>query len=405
MKKLITVVLAAALLTALMCIGVSAAGYSPLGESCGIDFEVKQADAGKVIKDGVIDTAGGEYERYTQDGLNDADELSPLQMNWGDEEFFEDAEEMLKSAEYYFSWDPTHGFNVAVKFHTGVDGNGCQQVYTTGTPNDNGYTMDDFMCNVGLNFLAGRPETSPLQDDREAFYYSVAKSTVDGSQVTGEWGQTGYAPYAGATMGVDYAVNYLGDGWVIIEYSVPLVNISQDGKTVEFAVTTTAGLATPDEEDDYETFHACWSVNFGQHGFLCQAYDYNTLAKATLSDTVIEGTPDTGNGNVTTGGGDNTGSATSTQAPVVTQVVTDDKGETQVVIVDENGETQVAETNADGEVVVPDNNDGGNGGQATNAGGNGGNTTPGAKTFDPVIIAGVAAAISAAGIVISKKRK
>ena len=401
MRKLFTILMVAAMLLTALSVAASAETYMEK-PSCEFEVTVKKADPAVVKKDGVIDLDGGEYVKADVP-------FEDLAVNFRNAEQYLPADAMAKTMEYYFSWDDTHGFNFAVKyFAKGTVEDVEYDGYYTNIPNGFGaegsdVPMDNFMCNIGLNFASGVHADNP---DWSHLYHAIGK-TFDGTYLTGWYQQRGNSGAYSPVGGTDYEVAYPGDGSVIFEWSVPFSEIIKEAPTAgtEFTFTICASAGSDTTE---AIITNCWSVSLGQRGgWLVTLTDDNTNAVAILSDEPVKAsapatsettpdepvvtTPATSQDVVTTPAP--TQSATT---EVVTEVVT-----SQVAVTNEAGET---ETNEAGEVVTevvtevitsivteaptqaPD-----------------GNKAP--VTGDPVVIAAVVAAISACGVVVAKKRK
>jgi len=281
MKKIITVLALVAVILTVLGVTVASESYiDKYPSTCEYEVTVKKADPSVVKKDGIIDLEGGEYVKATVP-------LGELSVNFKTSASYMYCDEMAHTIEYYFSWDDDHGFNFAVKYDAG-------EGFNTNIPAGTGeIPCDDFMANVGLNFVSGAHKTiegSPL------LYYSIAKTigTEDG-YLTGHWNQLGNSGAYAAVGGQDFEVSYPGGTTVIFEWSVPFAEILDvpptDGVSFGFTLSASAGKETA--EGTNSNF---WSVALGQTGgWLVQNSIDNSYATAQLSnDPVIpsENLPD-----------------------------------------------------------------------------------------------------------------
>jgi len=406
MRKLFTILMVAAMLLTALGVAASAETYMEK-PSCEFEVTVKKADPAVVKKDGVIDLDGGEYVKADVP-------FEELAVNFRNAEQYLPADAMAKTMEYYFSWDETHGFNFAVKYLAkGTVEDVEYDGYYTNIPNGFGaegsdVPMDNFMCNIGLNFASGVHADNP---DWSHLYHAIGK-TFDGTYLTGWYQQRGNSGAYSPVGGTDYEVAYPGDGSVIFEWSIPFSEIIKEAPTAgtefTFTICASAGSDTTDA-----IITNCWSVSLGQRGgWLVTLADDNTNAVAILSDEPVKekGADDTT-------AADETGPLTT--APAYDTTNADDT--TKVDAPTQPATTEIVTSIATQEVVVTDNK----GDAVTDADGNevteivtevvtsivteaptqapDGNKAP--VTGDPVVIAAVVAAISACGAVVAKKRK
>ena len=365
MKKILSIIIAVVFVLSMTAIAVSAQSYNPNGV-CDIKFTAKHADPANVIKDGII--GENEYERYYPD-LNP--DTSSLNLVFGaNSAMYAYAEEMLATMEYYFSWDEIHGFNLAVR---------CKPpVYEQTIPQGAGDPPEDaFLCNLGLQVNFTPAETYDYKNERPLFYYAISKNATTGEYYEGHYNQLGLKGAYDPAPGVDYEISFGADGYITYEWSFALDNFTSaptaTGTNVCFTVSALAGTDTVDDLHDNS-----YGVDFGDFGFYVAQTQDHCEAVATLSDEQIGGT---------TGGDDSTtpGTNPSTDDPG-TEPSTDNPGTDPKT--DEPRET--------------------NGGDVTPI--NGGNTTPSKdnnapSTADPIAFAAIVSAVSACGIMLSKKRK
>ena len=115
MKKILSMLVVCALLLATLGIAASAAAFFDYG-NLNTRVTVKKSNSVKI--DGVI--SAGEYEEYT-DGYTEwyvAENAS---------DYFGEAEDMAKTAKWYFSWDGKY-LNIAAKWNAG---SGANQTHLT----------------------------------------------------------------------------------------------------------------------------------------------------------------------------------------------------------------------------------------------------------------------------------
>ena len=276
MKKILCLAISFLLLSSVFTVAVSASSINPAG-NCNIEFTVKKADPSNVIKDGVI----GELE-YEKCDVTLNDTRTPLLIIYGSgNNTYSMALEMLKTMEYYFSWDDVHGFNFAVK---------CRPPMFTQTiyPKTNAkFPEDEFLCNLGLA-VSFEPYVTA---DACQFYYAISKIKDTGEYLEGHWNQLGTHGTFDPEPLKDYFISFEDDGSVIFEWSVPfddIVNVEAkpvaDGLKIFLDLSLTAGTDTPTS-----LFKEVYGISFGDLGFLG---DRNIVggprsATATLSGEMI----------------------------------------------------------------------------------------------------------------------
>ncbi len=374
MKKVFAIILSALFVVTLAAIPALANSFR--ADDTPVTLTVKKADPSVVVKDGVI--SEGEYERFEVDLDPDT---SPLNRNFWSSSDLDDAEEMLPTMEYYFSWDEVHGFNFAIR-NKPVE---LKQIIPEGTGDP---PEDAFNKNVAYTFIADQgPKLGKLADT--LFYYAVCKRTDTGAYQGGHYNQLGLKGAYNPVGGVDYVITYGDDGYSTIEWSVPFDNFVEGtpaaGTVFYFSVGAQAGAS------ETAAGERCYAIALGDWSWLVAAKSSKSHVTATLSDEVLavpnSGSGDTGSDtdNPGTGTGDTPGGGTTDQPgqqnePVIDpdqyEVTTDDEGN-EIVVDKETGEAVDVST-------LP--------------------TTP-AKTGDPMIVMAAVAAVSAAGAFIVRRKR
>ncbi|MBQ6263676.1 MAG: hypothetical protein IJK58_09200, partial [Clostridia bacterium] len=262
MKKLTKVLVA--LLTVIIAVTLAVPAFAgisiaPNGTGWGDNpnniIHVKKADPKNVIKDGIIGI--DEYEKLNVD--LDA-KTSPLMLVAFTAISYDNPFAMLPTMEYYFSWDETHGFNFAVRNKPVV----VQQILEMASGD---CPQDDFARNTAyvINFKTDDGDT--------CLFYALAKRTdnnqyLEGYYTTTKWNQLGATHNYNPEADIDYIITYGDDGYVTIEWSIPLnnffVNGGGEGSTLEGTISATAGTATtPFGEHDKEDSYAVALGDFG----------------------------------------------------------------------------------------------------------------------------------------------
>ena len=390
-------IVAVMMVATIFAISASAESIIYGGDYCDISIDVKKADSAAVIKDGII--SENEYERAN---LSVSTEDSMLGLGFSQSVAYVDAEEMLATLEYYFSWDEVHGFNFAVKFKPTTILQEFEQperyyLESEGIWFEGG---DDFLNQTGIHISVG--EALRLYDllhsgqefDHGIIYrWAVAKRTTDGKYISGYPTKGGLIADT-PVPGEDYIIEYTDDGYVICEYSIDFAEIKPDAKAGDelfISIGVTGGTSTPD------TLHSnSYSVNLGEYTYYMLRDKEAQNGRFVLTDAQIPNNEAT-TAPVTT--------APETTAPVVTDapvtttpatstvvseevkvtdtdgnVATDDEGNDVTTIITSIVTDAPTQDNADGDVTSP-------------------------VTGDPMIFAAIAAALSACGVVVSKKRK
>ena len=358
MKKIITVALAAIMLVAMLAVAVGAQSQAMNGTGWDPDVKVnvKKANPDNVKKDGVINK--NEYEQFEVDL---SDDNSPLHVTYITGEDMLLGIDMLKTMEYYFSWDAVHGINIAIRNKPAV----IQQLLDV---KDAEKTEDDFCQNVSWGISAKTENDTVL-------YFALGKRTDNGKYLEGQYGpdQLGVKHDYNPTEGTDYIIDYDYDtGYCTIEWSIPLDNFltagGDVGSSLEFTLWANGGTVT---EPDFSSFYG---VVLGDFGF---AVNQRAMINHVTYNLTGDELPNEG-GTVTPppggGGGGNDNKQT---------VIDTDKYEVKT---DENG-NEIIIDKATGKEVDR-------------------NSLPtSAKTGDPMIIMAAVAAVSAAGAFIVRKKR
>ncbi|MBQ6262808.1 MAG: hypothetical protein IJK58_04765 [Clostridia bacterium] len=319
-----------------------------------VTLTVKRADPAYVVKDGVI--REGEYERFEVD--LDPDN-SPLNRCFWSTDDLDDAEEMLPTMEYYFSWDEIHGFNFAIR-NKPVE---LKQIIPEGTGDP---PEDGFNKNVAYTFVADLgTKLGKLSDT--LMYYAVCKRTDTGAYEEGHYNQLGLKGNYNPAEGVDYVISYSDDGYSTIEWSVPFDNFVEGeaaaGTVFYFSLGAQGGRS------ETAAGERCYSVALGDWSWLVAARSSKSHVTATLSDELIP-TP-----------GPSPAADPTADDPTSAPVVNPDP-EKYELQKDENGNEIVVDKETGEKVDV----------------------TP-AGTGDPMIIMAAVAAVSAAGAFIVRKKR
>ena len=394
MKKIISILVLSALLLVTLGISASAAAYFDYG-NLNTRVTVKKSDSVKI--DGVI--SEGEYEEYT-DGYTEwyvAENAS---------DYFEDAENMAKTAKWYFSWDGEY-LNIAAQYDAGQ---GANQTFAGGdyygdyaySGTDEFVKADHFLgYGPGLNIKSA--EVSPVDEAWTKLFYAIGENTATGEKITAT-----YSDQNGQNL--DYKAShddfeFVYDGTIVtVEYRLPIYELNgafqpnKGGQMFKASIVLQAGVAGNAEVEEgveVEAPHYGWGVRLGQFGYNCDSGNLDKVhATFRLVDEEIPQpskpveTPD--QPPVTTP--DQPPVTTPDQPPVTTPednkpVVTPDK--TPVVTPEDK---PVDDNNAP--AVTPDKTPVDN------------NKTPVApNTGDIMVVAAVVSAISACGVMFAKKRK
>ncbi len=212
-------------------------------ETCDIQFDVRKVDSSKVIKDGVI--SEGEYFRVV---APKPELMNGLKSPRG--AAVEKLQQIKDTAKYYFSWDPVHGFNMAVEFiapdliqtNTAYVYDGRLEPKASPDPEhpemgDPSNELEDptefygpldgFMGQTALVF-SGAPV------DGERIYYAIGKNVETGEYLRGHYFfndsendghlQYGYNPTY-YPLDEEIAISYGKGNRVVFEYSIPFTTI------------------------------------------------------------------------------------------------------------------------------------------------------------------------------------
>ena len=250
MKKLVSVIIAAIMIAALLPAAVGAQSMALNGS--GWDPEkivnVRKADPEKAVKDGVVSMY--EYDRLNVDL---SEESSPLHITFVTGDDMYESLEMLYTMEYYFSWDEVHGINVAIRNKPAV----IQQLLGV-----KGWEKpeDDFCQNVAWGICAKTDN-----GENPTLYYALAKRTDTGEYLEGHWGQLGAQGDYDPVEGRDYVISYDAvTGYCTIEWSIPLDNFLTEGggagSELQFTLWANGGVST---EPDFSSFYGVVLGDFG----------------------------------------------------------------------------------------------------------------------------------------------
>lgn len=268
MKKLAAILTALVLAVSAVSIPASAAFYKPSESTTPIKFYVPRVSASEVVKDGKI----GENE-YTKLNVNTNPYTTSLNLVFGtDYRGLERAENMVKTIEYYFSWDNIHGLNLAVRYKP-------EKQYQQLDVLKNGkYPQDDFLNNCGIGIHFQDPNLSKDYD----LYYAIAKRTDTGEYLQGWWTQLGIGQSYTAEAEKDFVIEYEDDGYITYEWSVPfsafLKGTPKAGTKFQISIGATAGDSA---KADYSTVYG---VSFGDFGYLAGSGNNLSHAIGTLTD-------------------------------------------------------------------------------------------------------------------------
>ncbi len=257
MKKLIGTVLVLTMLLTLST-GIFAQSYNPHG-NCDITFTIRRADPAYVIKDGII--GEGEYDRIDI-STNPAD--TGLSLIFGSSDKRDEAEAMLQTMEYYFSYDHTHGLNIAVV--TNPSGERVMN-FSQGTSDPPG---DEFLCNGGLQIELDHEDNwdGKLQTK---LYYAIGRNPSTGEYLEGYYNQLGRYGNYDPEPGKDYIITTRDDGSIVYEWSIPYDVFSLGSipfGTFHFSIGTYSGSG-----DSSNSYQECFGVGLGDYVFMG---DHNT---------------------------------------------------------------------------------------------------------------------------------
>ena len=401
MKKIITALLCATLLVASLTISASAGAWNAAG-GCQVNNTIMKTDPARVQKDGVIGVG-----EYTEIEMNRDPETTDIMISFLNSAQYLDAEAFLNNVHFYMSWDEVHGINIAATAEL-LETPKNEDVWPPEhlTTDDKGFTYpgDDFMWQFGLMFKTFI--TDDMSNKNTLYYRAFSKNTVTGELQYGYYNQNGYTGNYQMTPGEDYIVTINGN-LVTYEFSCPLADflpesdlvngLPVDGAMFRYALTVSGG-----GEGTYMEGAKTYAVSVGDYGYMTawsQWRDGATHAHGIFTNEVIhvdvdtDTTTDADSSNAVTTQAPTQEATTRIESEIVTSYVevTDDDGN---AVTDENG-NKVTDVVSDVVTSIV----------ADEPTGNAGNGTSAPPTGSPMIIAAVAAAISACGVVVAKKRK
>jgi len=396
MKKILSMLVVCALLLATLGITASAAAFFDYG-NLNTRVTVKKSNSVKI--DGVI--SAGEYEEYT-DGYTEwyvAENAS---------DYFAEAEEMAKTAKWYFSWDGKY-LNIAAKWNAGP---GANQTHEAGdfygdyafAGTEDFVVADDFLSfGPGLNIKSA--EVSPADEAWTKLFYAISENTATGEKMTGTYSDQNGQNLDYKASADDFDFVYSGDGWVTVEYRIPIIELfeafkeNQGNQMFKASIVIQAGIAGTVEDLDPTNGGATysWGVRLGQFGYNCDSGNLDKVhATFRLVDDVIDG-PGPGGDTIVP-------PTTDTIVPPTTDTIVPPTTDTIVppttdTIVPPTTDTIVPPTT---DTIVPPTTD-----TITppTTGGNENDRPIAPPTGDIMVVAAVVSAISACGVVIAKKRK
>ncbi len=362
MKIKVTAILFTVVLIVSLTVPAFCRSINYMGETReGITFEVKKTSG--VTVDGII--SSGEYEK-----LDIAtNEESFLNLCFGSGAVFEDAENMLKTMEYYASW--TDGrINIAVRNKP------TKLIQEIGVKNGE-YTEDYFCQNVAYTI------SSDITQNKDPgtpcnFYFAICKRTDTGEYQLGyygsdQWGNSNaYKPVAG----VDFAISYdYSSGYATMEWSIPFAEICEEGSAkagdcVYLSIGAEAGEGdgTDPNVNPGAGMDKAYAVSLGDFTFLVEGKYRNNHASFQLTNDMIGDSP---------------------VDPEESDVDNPDPPADTSPVVNPDPEKYEVKTNENGEVVVTD--------KETDKEVDRGSLPAAPKTGDPMIVLAIFAAASAAG--------
>ncbi len=242
-------------------------------------INVKKADPANVVKDGQI--GENEYERYDLDLDPDT---SYLHLFYMEGDTYQNAEDMLGTMEYYFSWDEVHGFNFAIR-------NKPALIHQTLRPNDSDPPEDPFCWDLSYVFAADTLNGMNGGSEHTVLYYALAKTTDTNEYIEGHYGPTqlGQNGDYDPTPEVDYCITYSDDGYSTIEWSVPFEDLYPGaGAGTDLKITLSALAGNTDDPEDRST---SYGVILGDYGYGVALKSQHNHAAFKLSDETIGYTP------------------------------------------------------------------------------------------------------------------
>jgi len=380
MKRFFSVIICAAMI-AVFAVVANAESINMAG-GCKVEVDLKKADPSVVLKDGVIGA-----DEYVEVDVNRDPESTDLLFSWsGDSTLFASCEEFVKNVHFYFSWDEVHGLNIALKATL------LETPYNESVLPEPG-TGDDFLFQFGM--MCSVVKKDDMTSD--VMYRGISKNTVTGDLLIGDYGVHGYKENADIKPGRDFTVVVNGNT-VIYEMSYPLDAVLKaeelsgglpvEGSTIHMNISATGGSIGT----GYDAA-ATYAISLGDGGYMTTINLIESPSPVKLHFT-----------NETIGGGavvDTTPVTTAPESeedstminilppfetgtgPVITEIVT-----SGVAVDTDESRNDLTDNLTDAPTQSADNNE---------------STSP--VTGDPMVIAAVVAAISACGVVVSKKRK
>ena len=420
MKKILSMVVLCALLLTALAVSSSAAAY----------FEQKNPNARITVKkttgvtiDGII--SDGEYEEFTDAAGN----YTEWYVAENASDYFDMAGEMAANVRWFFSWDGADYFYIAAQWNAGI---GANQPYAGGDYYDDRVTEtedhpDDFLgAGAGVQISSG--EISFADEEWSRLYIALGENTETGEKITGTYanqkGQTD--DYTPAHNDFDFTTT--ADGLVTFEYRIPVYQLNEKFVSgtptmLKASIVLQSGVYTEECEGGYNTY--CWGVRLGQFGFNCDSGnldkshatfrlvndvipgpvvpDEDTTAPDTTvpAGTTANGGTTTPNGTTANGGATTPNGTTANGGATIPAGTTANGGATTPAGTTANGgATTPNGTTANGGATTPNSGNSGSANRPTT--GNGGNAS---QTADFGVVAALVSAISAAGVMISKKRK
>ncbi len=363
MKRLAAIAASLMVAVSMLCLPAVAQGYKPSGNrGCRIKFDVPKVDSGAVVKDGLI--GDGEYRRIE---LDTDPETTDLYLVYGtDSRGYDRAVAMLKTVEYYFSWDDVHGFNFAVRYKPE------RQVQQLDVEHGGRYPEDNFLnnCGVGISILdRNRSNSAP-----DFLYYSIAKKTDgSGEYLRGWWDQLGISGHYDPVPERDFIIEYEDDGYITCEWSIPFSEILKTDPVGAKIYLSLSAMAGDSPTADFSTLYG---VSLGDRGFLVPQDDSSQHAVAVL----IDGSSPDGEGDPPSPTPDPVPDPTPDSTPDTTP------SRTPAADTESVADTEVKPNSTNGETVSHDSV-----------------TAP--QTGDPSLLLSAAAATSAAGVLYARRRR
>ena len=389
MKKILSMILCLVMVAALAL--AANADAINLADGCQTETIIKKANPSAVVKDGVI--GAGEYMEID---INRDPETTDLLLSWWDGlnggiSLLDQCLEFLNDVHFYISWDEVNGLNMAVRSKL-LETPWC----ATPQPDNTYYNGMDFPGDEFL-FQFGALFSVKDYDDKEiVIYRGLGYNTEENTPLTGHYGRHGYTGSYNLAEGQNYAVKIDGN-WVTYEISYPLASVLQakdingnapaDDAAIWFYMSACGGSL-----GRYNSENSTYIVSLGDNGYCTSKWAGTQLknARGYFSNEEIPYAVAT-----------TPAATTEPVTEIVTEIVT---SHVAVTTVDEAGNV-VEVTNADGSVVTEVVTE-----VISEVVTVAPSTTPGQgtqspSTGDPMIIAAVALAISACGVVVAKKRK